>query len=66
MQWQTLCSGPSFGGGLAGGWALAHEGSNPSPSARKSPDKAAPLPLFIELPRGVLLGNSGAKEEPGS
>ena len=54
MQWQTLCSGPSFGGGLAGGWALAHEGSNPSPSARKSPDKAAPLPLFIELPRETV------------
>src|SRR5215210_3817190 len=39
------------GGGLAGGWALAREGSNPSPSARISPDKAAPLPLFTEIPR---------------
>ena len=42
-----------FGGGLAGGWALAHEGSNPSPSARISQDNAAPLPLFTELPRGL-------------
>jgi hypothetical protein len=23
----------------------------------QSPDKAAPLPLFVELPRGLILGN---------
>ena len=34
------------GGGLAGGWALAREGSNPSPSARISLDKAAPHCLY--------------------
>ena len=39
-------SGPSFGGGLAGGWTLAHQGSNPSPSARISPDNTR-----IKLPR---------------
>src|SRR5215217_3300510 len=30
--------GQVFGDGLAGGWALAREGSNPSPSAHISPD----------------------------
>jgi hypothetical protein len=53
------------GGGLAGGWALAREGSNPSPSARISPDKAAPLSLFTESPRRGVLGNSEALKEPG-
>jgi hypothetical protein len=46
------------GGGLAGGWALACEGSSPSPSARISPDNAAPLPLFTQLARRSILGNS--------
>jgi hypothetical protein len=45
------------GGGLAGGWALAREGSNPSPSACISLNKAAPLPLFTLLPRRGVLGN---------
>src|SRR5215211_3571510 len=40
-----------FGVGLAGGWALARKGSNPSPSARISPDKFATLPLTTEIPR---------------
>src|SRR5215213_8671359 len=64
----------SFGGGLAGGWALAREGSNPSPSARISPDNPRiKLPRYLYspscregsfsetgLPLNTILGNSQA------
>jgi len=46
--------GQVFGDGLAEGWALAREGSNPSPSAHISPDKAAPLPLFTYFRKGFF------------
>src|SRR5215218_5658367 len=48
-----VANAASFGGGLAGGWALAREGSNPSPSARISPAN-----LRIKLPRTGLYSQS--------
>src|ERR671921_2053295 len=45
---------PRPGGALLGGGRLARGGSNPFPSARISPDIAAPLPLFSERPRETV------------
>jgi len=43
-----------FGGGLIGGWALAREGSNPSPSARRSPELSTLLNRGFSGPGGCL------------
>src|SRR5215218_8829766 len=66
-----VANAATFGGGLAGGWALAREGSNPSPSASRKPAFIRPhtytmagrrqAGLISELPRRVLLGNSEGK-----
>jgi hypothetical protein len=51
-----------LGGGPGGGWAFAHEGSNPSPSARISPVLSTLLNRGFNGPGGCLCRETLRKE----